>query len=48
MIFLIAEKVVGSDADKEVRLLANRCDLERYEMQGLRLVDYQQIENAYQ
>lgn len=45
---LAAEKSKGTDAEKEIVLFANLCEVTPAEIEALDMVDYQQLQQAYQ
>lgn len=44
---LAADKGTGSNADKEVRLFANLCEVAPAVIEELDLADYRQVQEAY-
>ncbi len=44
---LAAEKASGGNAEKEIRLFANLCEVEPAVIEELDLADYRQVQEAY-
>ncbi len=44
---LVMEKLGGSDAEKEIRLVASLCDLEPAVIEDMTLADYGRLQQAY-
>ncbi len=45
---LAADKMQGSDAEKEIRMFCNLCEVEPSVIETLDLADYNQLQQAYQ
>lgn len=45
---LASEKAKGGDADKEITLFANLCEVAPSAIEALDMADYQQLQQAYQ
>lgn len=45
---LASDKAKGSDAEKEIALFANLCELAPVDIESLDMVDYQALQKAYQ
>jgi hypothetical protein len=45
---LASEKAKGSDGEKEVVLFANLCEVTPEEIGALDMIDYKQLQEAYQ
>ena len=45
---LAAEKAQGSDAEKEIRMFCNLCEVEPGVIESLDLSDYAKLQRAYQ
>jgi len=45
---LAADKAKGSDAEKEITMFANLCELAPIEIESLDMADYQALQKAYQ
>ena len=45
---LAADKMQGSDAEKEIRMFCNLCEVEPAVIEMLDLADYTQLQQAYQ
>lgn len=45
---LAADKSKGSEADKEIRMFANLCEVEPNVIEGLDLSDYANLQKVYQ
>lgn len=44
---LAADKISGSDAEREVRLFSNLCEVEPTVIEGLDMADYVKLQEAY-
>lgn len=44
---LVSEKAQGSDAEKEIRLFSNLCEVSPDEIESLDMADYQALQQAY-
>ena len=44
---IAASEVKGSEAEQEVRLIANLCEVSLDDVRGLTLRDYRRIQNAF-
>lgn len=44
---LAAEKMGGSDAEREVALFANLCELAPSDLHGMQIVDYKKLQEAW-
>lgn len=44
---MTADKAEGSDADKEITMFANLCEVTPEELHDLDMADYQQVQKAY-
>ena len=44
---LAAEKLGGSDAEKELAIFANLCELSPADLQGMLLSDYKKLQEAW-
>ena len=44
---LASEKASGSDAEKEIRLFANLCEVAPDEIESLDMADYQALQQVY-
>ena len=45
---LAAEKMAGSDAQKEIQMLANLCEVEPDLVQAMDMADYMRLQEMYQ
>jgi hypothetical protein len=45
---LMADRLTGSDAEKEINIFANLCELPPEAMEELDVADYSQLQKAYQ
>jgi hypothetical protein len=45
---LASDKAKGSDAEKEIALFANLCEVAPVDIESLDMVDYQALQKAYQ
>lgn len=45
---LVADKAQGSEAEKEIRMFANLCEVEPGVIEGLDLIDYSNLQKVYQ
>lgn len=45
---LVADKAQGSEAEKEIRMFANLCEVEPGVIEGLDLIDYANLQKVYQ
>lgn len=45
---LAADKSAGSEADKEIRMFANLCEVDPNVVEGLDLSDYSNLQKVYQ
>lgn len=45
---LAAEKLEGSDAEREIRIFANLCELTPDQLGEFDIADYQKLQKAYQ
>lgn len=45
---LVSDKIGGSDAEKEIRIFANLCEMAPAVIEELDLADYQALQKAYQ
>lgn len=44
---LVMDKLGGSDAEKEIRLIASLCDIEPAAIEEMTLADYGKLQEAY-
>lgn len=45
---LAASKIKGTDADKEIRMFCNLCEVEPEVIESLDLADYSRLQQVYQ
>jgi len=44
---LIMDKMGGSDAEKEIRLIASLCDIDQATIEDMSLADYRKLQDGY-